>query len=50
VERALKIDVPTREEQQETLSGGGRPLHDRHGLYQTDTAEPATTPITSFSR
>ena len=52
VERALKIGVPTREEQQE-IEASSR-LYQENGahfmtatvLYQTDTAEPATTPIT----
>jgi magnesium transporter len=52
VERALKIDVPTREEQQE-IEASSR-LYQEDGahfmtatvLYQTETAEPATTPIT----
>ena len=52
VERALKIGVPTREEQQE-IEASSR-LYQENGahfmtatvLYQTDTVEPATTPIT----
>ena len=52
VERALKIGVPTREEQQE-IEASSR-LYQENGahfmtatvLYQTDTAEPVTTPIT----
>ncbi|HEU0016978.1 MAG TPA: CorA family divalent cation transporter, partial [Methyloceanibacter sp.] len=52
VERALKIGVPTREEQQE-IEASSR-LYQENGahfmtatvLYQTDTPEPATTPIT----
>ena len=52
VERALALEVPTREEQQE-IEASSR-LYQENGahfmtatvLYQTDTAEPATTPIT----
>lgn len=52
VERALKIDIPTREEQQE-IEASSR-LYQEDGahfmtatvLYQSETAEPATTPIT----
>jgi len=52
VERALKIEVPTREEQRE-IEASSR-LYQENGaqfmtatvLYQTDTAEPVTTPIT----
>jgi magnesium transporter len=52
IERALKIEVPTREEQQE-IEASSR-LYQENGahfmtatvLYQTDTAEPASTPIT----
>jgi magnesium transporter len=52
VERALTLEVPTREEQQE-IEASSR-LYQENGahfmtatvLYQTDTAEPATTPIT----
>ena len=52
VERALKLDVPTREEQRE-IEASSR-LYQENGahfmtatvLYQTETAEPATTPIT----
>ena len=52
MDRALKIDVPTREEQQEIETSSR--LYQEDGvhfmtatvLYQTETAEPATTPIT----
>ncbi|HEX7532722.1 MAG TPA: magnesium transporter, partial [Methyloceanibacter sp.] len=52
VERALKIDVPTREEQQE-IEASSR-LYQENGayfmtapvLYQGELAEPVTTPIT----
>ena len=52
VERALKLEVPTREEQRE-IEASSR-LYQENGahfmtatvLYQTETAEPATTPIT----
>ena len=52
VERALKIGVPTREEQQE-IEASSR-LYQENGahfmtatvLYQTETVEPVTTPIT----
>ena len=52
VERALKIEVPTREEQRE-IEASSR-LYQENGayfmtatvLYQTETAEPVTTPIT----
>jgi magnesium transporter len=52
VERALKIGVPTREEQRE-IEASSR-LYQENGahfmtatvLYRTDTTEPATTPIT----
>ena len=52
VERALKFEVPTREEQRE-IEASSR-LYQENGahfmtatvLYQTETAEPATTPIT----
>ena len=52
VERALKIEVPTREEQRE-IEASSR-LYQENGayfmtatvLYQTETSEPVTTPIT----
>ena len=52
VERALKLEVPTREEQRE-IEVSSR-LYQENGanfmtatlLYQTETSEPATTPIT----
>src|SRR4029079_2577112 len=52
VERALKLEVPTREEQRE-IEASSR-LYQENGahfmtatvLYQTETEEPATTPIT----
>jgi magnesium transporter len=52
IERALKIDVPTREEQQE-IEASSR-LYQENGayfmtapvMYQGDLAEPVTTPIT----
>ena len=52
IERALKLEVPTREEQRE-IEASSR-LYQENGayfmtatvLYQTETAEPATTPIT----
>jgi magnesium transporter len=52
VERALKIDVPTREEQQE-IEASSR-LYQENGaqfmtatvLHQTETSEPVATPIT----
>jgi magnesium transporter len=52
IERALKLEVPTREEQRE-IEASSR-LYQENGahfmtatvLYQTETAEPATTPVT----
>ena len=52
IERALKIDVPTREEQQE-IEASSR-LYQENGaqfmtatvLHQTETSEPVATPIT----
>ena len=52
VERALKFNVPTREEQQE-IEASSR-LYQENGayfmtatlLYQTDQGEPRTTPVT----
>jgi magnesium transporter len=52
VERALKLDVPTREEQRE-IEASSR-LYQENGahfmtatvLYQSDTTDPASTPVT----
>lgn len=52
IERALKLEVPTREEQRE-IEASSR-LYQENGalfmtatvLHQTDTTEPATTPVT----
>ena len=52
VERALKLEVPTREEQRE-IEASSRLYQDNGAqfmtatvLFQTDTAEPVTTPVT----
>lgn len=55
LERALKLDVPTREEQRE-IEVSSR-LYQEDGvqfmtatvLYQADGPQPSTTPVTSFS-
>ena len=52
IERALKLEVPTREEQRE-IEASSR-LYQENGahfmtatvFYHTETAEPATTPVT----
>ena len=52
IERALKIDVPTREEQagdrglEPPLSGERRALHDRDGALPGRDGRAATTPVT----